>query len=119
MGPNTLKRWLENECKLLRIFRFLRLFSLISKDQTENIICTMDDVRGNILRPPRGTTPAAVIGNKNKVTVCIVTYLPNNANKIAYFSSSAENGRIMHLFVMQPDTLTVFVFFFVFFFFLF
>ena len=26
----------------------------------------MDDVRGDILRPPHGTTPAAVIANKNK-----------------------------------------------------
>ena len=28
----------------------------------------MDDVRGDFLRPPHGTTPAAVIANKNKVT---------------------------------------------------
>ena len=26
----------------------------------------MDDVRGDFLRPPHGTTPAAVIGTKNK-----------------------------------------------------
>ena len=41
--------------------------SLISKDQKENIICTMDHVRGDFLGPPHDTTPAAVIGNKNKV----------------------------------------------------
>ena len=39
--------------------------SLISKDQKENITCTMDDVRGDFLGPPHGTTPAAVIANKN------------------------------------------------------
>ena len=38
---------------------------LISKDQKENITCTMDDVRGDLLGPPHGTTPAAVIANKN------------------------------------------------------
>ena len=27
----------------------------------------MDDVRGYFLGPPHGTTPAAVIGNKNKM----------------------------------------------------
>ena len=27
----------------------------------------MDDVRGDFLGPPHGTTPAAVIGNKNKM----------------------------------------------------
>ena len=30
----------------------------------KNIICAMDDVREDFLRPPRGTTPAAVIANK-------------------------------------------------------
>ena len=32
----------------------------------KNIICTMDDVRGDFLGPPQGTTPAAVITNKIK-----------------------------------------------------
>ena len=41
--------------------------SLISKDKKENIICTMDDVRGDILGPPHGTTPAAVIAYKMKL----------------------------------------------------
>ena len=40
--------------------------SLISNDQKENSICTMDNVRGDFIGPPHGTTPAAVIGNKNK-----------------------------------------------------
>ena len=31
------------------------------------MICTMDDARGDFLRPPHGTTPAAVIANKNKL----------------------------------------------------
>ena len=39
--------------------------SLISEDQNENTINTMDDVRVDILEPPHGTTPAAVIANKN------------------------------------------------------
>ena len=43
--------------------------SLKSKDQKENIICTMDDVRGDILGPPHSTTPAAVIANKNKTGI--------------------------------------------------
>ena len=41
--------------------------SLISKDQTENIICTMDGERGDFLGPRHGTTPAAVIANKIKL----------------------------------------------------
>ena len=41
------------------------IYSLIPKDQKKNIICTMDDVRGDFLGPPHGTTPAAVIANKN------------------------------------------------------
>ena len=41
----------------------------ISKDQKENQICTMDDVRGDFLGPPHGTTPAAVIANKNKTDI--------------------------------------------------
>ena len=35
------------------------------KGSKENIICTMGDVRGDFLGPPHGTTPAAVIANKN------------------------------------------------------
>ena len=35
------------------------------KGSKKNIICTMDDVRGDFLGPPHGTTPAAVIANKN------------------------------------------------------
>ena len=29
----------------------------------------MDDVRGYFLGPPHGTTPAAVIGNKNNIEI--------------------------------------------------
>ena len=47
MGPNNIKLWLENESQPIMIFRFLRILSLISKDQKDNIICTMDDVRGD------------------------------------------------------------------------
>ena len=49
------------------IFLFLKISSLISKDQKENIICTIDYVRGDLFGPPHGTTPAAVIANKNKL----------------------------------------------------
>ena len=35
----------------------------------ENIICTMDNVWEDFLRPPHGTTPAAVIGNKDKTEI--------------------------------------------------
>ena len=34
------------------------------KAPKENKICTLDDVRGDFLGPPHGTTPAAVIANK-------------------------------------------------------
>ena len=47
------------------VFEILQIYSLIPKDQKKNIICTMDDVRGDFLGPPHGTTPAAVIANKN------------------------------------------------------
>ena len=32
--------------------------------ERNNIICTIDDVRGDFLGPPHDTTPAAVIANK-------------------------------------------------------
>ena len=51
--------WLENESKPMIFFCFLRISSLISKDQKEkNVICTMDDVQGDVLEPPHGRTPA-------------------------------------------------------------
>ena len=40
----------------------LIIFTDLNLDK--NIICIMDDVRGDFLRPPYGTTPAAVIANK-------------------------------------------------------
>ena len=40
--------------------------SLISKDQKENIIRTIDDVRGDVLGPSHNTTPAAEIANENE-----------------------------------------------------
>ena len=51
------------------IFCFLKIPSLISKDLKENIICTMDDERGDFLGPPHGTPPAAAIANKNKTEI--------------------------------------------------
>ena len=62
-----IKHWIENESKPMIKFLYNfkdRLSSLISKDQKENIICTIADVRGDILGLPHGTTPAAVIANK-------------------------------------------------------
>ena len=32
-----------------------------------NIICTMDDVRGDFLGTPHGTTPDAVLANKIRI----------------------------------------------------
>ena len=57
---NSVKMMILN----ISILEILQISSLISKDQNKNIICTMDDVRGDFLGPPHGTTPAAVIANK-------------------------------------------------------
>ena len=47
MGPNTL-----NVGKLIiYFFLFLRISYLILIDQNENIICTVDDLRGDLLGP--------------------------------------------------------------------
>ena len=64
-----IERWLEYESKPMIIFLFLKISSLSSKDQKEKIVCTMDDVRGDFLGPPHGTTPAAVIANKNETEI--------------------------------------------------
>ena len=40
-------------------------YSHCSQRTKSKKICTMDDVRGDILGPPHGKTPAAVIANKN------------------------------------------------------
>ena len=51
-NPNVtkyIKRWLENESNPIIIFLFLKIPSLISKDEKENIICTIDDVRVDFL----------------------------------------------------------------------
>ena len=42
----------------------LYIFTDLKGPKENNIICTMDDVRGDFLGPPHGTTPAAVIANK-------------------------------------------------------
>ena len=67
MGPNILNvdYILVHESNSIINFRFLRIPSLISKDQKENIISTVDDVRRDFMGPPHGTSPAAVIENKN------------------------------------------------------
>ena len=68
-GAKYIERSLEYESKPIILFLCLKISSLISKDQKENEICTMDDVRGEFLGPPHGTTPAAVIANKNKTDI--------------------------------------------------
>ena len=45
----------------MKMGTFSQIFSFIPKDKTKNIICTMDDVRGDFLGPPHGITPAAVM----------------------------------------------------------
>ena len=42
----------------------LPICPVISKNLNKNIICTMDDVRGDFLGPPHDTTPGLVIANK-------------------------------------------------------
>ena len=62
----TFYNCLENESNPIYNFLFPQKPSLISKDEKENITCTMDDVRGNFLgTPAHGTTLDAVIVNKN------------------------------------------------------
>ena len=50
-NQNTVKKMILN----IQIFEILHIYSLIPKDQKKNIICTMDDVRGDFLGPPHGT----------------------------------------------------------------
>ena len=57
---------------MYNIFDILQIYSLIPKDQKKNIICTVNDVGGDFLGPPHGTTPAAVTANKNN-KVCVKT----------------------------------------------
>ena len=68
MGPNILNVG-RNESRPIINFLFLRIPSLISKDNKANLICTMDDVRGDFLGPPHDTIPSAVIANKNKTGI--------------------------------------------------
>ena len=44
----------------------------------------MDDVRGDVLGPPHGTTPAAVIANKIKVTSCKSSEIINETGDEPY-----------------------------------
>ena len=45
-------------------FKTLNILTDIKGPKEVNIICTMDDVRGDFLGPPHGTTLAGVIANK-------------------------------------------------------
>ena len=68
-GLNVLNIGLKMYLNRLKISDFFRIPSLISKERNENIICTIDDVRVDFLGPPHGTTPAAVIANKEKSVI--------------------------------------------------
>ena len=57
------------------------------------VICTMDDVRGNFLGPPHGTTPAAVIANTNRK----VSYFESNEN-----THRQSMGHIAKFWIMNP-----------------
>ena len=72
-NPNRakyIKRWVEKESQPITVY-FLRIPLLISKEQKENIICSMDDVRGDVLGPPHGTTATEVIANKSKSEIIV------------------------------------------------
>ena len=47
-------------------FRVLRIYSMISKDQKLNIICTIDECGETFYGPHTTQHPAAVISNNNK-----------------------------------------------------
>ena len=59
-GVQIIKTRLEYESKPIIYFWFLRIFTLSSKDQKQNMNCTMLDVWGDVLRRPHCTPPAAV-----------------------------------------------------------
>ena len=46
------------------IFSTLNILTALKEPKRNNIICTMDDVRGDYLWPPHRTKPAAVIAHK-------------------------------------------------------
>ena len=73
----------------------------------KTIICTMGDVRGDILGPPHGTTPAAVIANKNKTDhLRAVSLIRNgylNRHLLGNDSSSLTNEKDHHYFLNSAD----------------
>ena len=50
LGPNMFKPWLENESKPIILLISPNTLPDL-KGPTENMICTMDDVRGDFLGP--------------------------------------------------------------------
>ena len=42
----------------------------------------MDDVRGDVLRPPHGTTPAAVKSNKNQKSTKINSFMSGPSSSL-------------------------------------
>ena len=68
----------------------------------------MDDVRGDFLGPPNGTTPAAAIGNKNKtdplraVSILMRKVMGHTAVSATQASSvTLEYSLHGHVFIMQ------------------
>ena len=55
-------------------------------DQKKNIICTMDDVRGDFLGPPHGTTPAAVIANKNNYKILFNRFIKHCTRQVRFMA---------------------------------
>ena len=51
----------KNVSKQISSYRYLRVSSLISNDQKENIYCAISVVQRDILGPSYDTTPAAVV----------------------------------------------------------
>ena len=90
--------------------QFLRICSLISKDQNWNINCTMVDVRGDVLRPSHCTTPAAVKVNKN-TKVRSFKSNEHTRNKVdgQYFEVSAKTASSVTLWWLCNNTCCNFV----------
>ena len=51
----------------------------------------MDDVRGDFLRSPHGTTPAAVIGNKNKTDPLGAVSILTSSTSTSYSQQSISD----------------------------
>ena len=66
-----------------------------------NIICAMDDERGNFLGPPHDTTPAAVIANKNKTDPLRAANIYINEKGVGHTAVSATQASSVTLWIWQ------------------